>query len=97
MNTRLLSTGAACLVAVGALAGCGGSQLSGDSIEKLIVEDLGNRGYANATIDCPDVDNEVGKTFTCKVSGVKQYTSFEGKVAENDSIQPVAPHGGYRP
>lgn len=97
MNLRIVSPGIACIAALVALSGCGGSKLSGSSIEKLIVQDLGNRGYPNAKINCRDVDNEVGKTFTCDVSGVKQYTKFEGKVAENDGIQPVEPNGGYRP
>lgn len=97
MNTRVLPSAGVLVALLAALAGCGGSKLSGDSIEKLIVQDLGNRGYANAKIDCPDVDNKVGKTFTCDLSGVKKFTKFEGKVAKNDGIEPVEPDGGYRP
>jgi hypothetical protein len=74
------------LAVVAALAGCGGSKLSHQSIEKLIVQELGNRGYAGATVKCPDVDNKVGKKFTCTVSGVSKFTTIDGSVASGDKI-----------
>lgn len=72
------------LVAV--LAGCGGSKLSGSSIEKLIIGDLGNRGYASVKVSCPDVDNNVGKKFTCTVTGGPGFTKIEGSVAKGDKV-----------
>lgn len=68
------------------LAACGGQKLSGDSIEKLIVEDLGTRGYADVSVTCPDVDNEVGKKFTCDVANGPGFTKIEGSVAEGDKV-----------
>lgn len=95
MNPVVPSAGV-CVTVLAALSGCGGSKLSGSSIEKFVVQDLGDRGYADARIDCPDVDNEVGKAFTCDVAGVSRFTRFEGKVTKNDGFEPVGPHGGYR-
>ncbi len=74
------------LLAAAALTGCGGSKLSGDSIEKLIVEDLGNRGYAGIEVSCPDVDNEVGTKFTCDVTGTDKFTKIDGSVAKDDQV-----------
>jgi hypothetical protein len=70
------------------IAGCGGSKLTGSSIEKLLMANI-TRGYPGATVDCPDVDNEVGKTFTCDVKGVKGVSKIEGKVAEGDKVDLV--------
>lgn len=97
MNIRILPSLGVSVAVLAAVTGCGGSKLSGNSIEKLVLGDLGNRGYTGAKVDCSDVDNKVGKNFTCNVSGVKSYTKFEGQVAEKDGIRPVAPNGGYRP
>jgi hypothetical protein len=96
VTTRVLAPAAACLALLGAGVGCGGSKLSGDSIEKLVVEDAANRGLGAAKVACDDVDNEVGERFTCDVSGIRKYSTFEGKVARNDGIEPVGPDGGYR-
>lgn len=96
MSVRPPRTLAAGALAAGALAACGGSQLAGSSIEKLVAEDLGGRGYAGAKADCPDVDNEVGTPFTCTLTGVQRYATFEGRVAAGDKIEPVEPDGGYR-
>lgn len=86
MIARLVpSAGAGLLVAV-VLAACGGTKLSGDSIEKLLVKDLGNRGYAGLEVSCPDVDNEVGKAFTCNVTGSDEITEIEGSVAKDDQV-----------
>lgn len=86
MIKRVLPSVGVALLAVGALAGCGGEKLSGDSIEKLIVEDLGTRGYADVTVSCPDVDNEVGKKFSCDVENGPGFTKIEGSVAEGDKV-----------
>lgn len=69
-----------------AVAACGGSKLSGNSIEKLIVKDLAPRGYAGLSVSCPDVDNTAGKTFSCSVSGVKNVTKVDGTVLRGDRI-----------
>jgi hypothetical protein len=79
---------AASLALAGALAvaGCGANKLSGSSIEKLIVKDLGPRGYAGLSVSCDDVDDEVGRKFTCDVSGVKGRTKVDGTVLKGDRI-----------
>ena len=74
---------AACALGV---AGCGGSKLSGNSIEKLIVKDLGPRGYAGLSVSCDDVDNTAGQKFTCDASGVKDVTKVDGTVLKGDRI-----------
>ena len=74
---------AACTLGV---AGCGGSKLSGNSIERLIVKDLGPRGYAGLSVSCDDVDDKAGTTFTCDVSGVKRATKVDGTVLKGDRI-----------
>jgi hypothetical protein len=71
---------------IAALTGCGGSKLSHQSIEKLIVSELGNRGYPGVTVKCDDVDNKVGKKFTCTVDKAKGFTKIDGSVAKNDQI-----------
>lgn len=86
MTARLHPMAGACVLA-GLLAGCSQTQLDGNSIEKLLVTELGNRGYANASVDCPDVDNEVGTRFACEVTGVPAVTKVEGSVAGNDEIK----------
>jgi hypothetical protein len=88
VTARPHSLAGACVLA-GLLAGCGGTQLDGASIEKLLVTELGNRGYAHARVACPDVDNEVGRAFTCEVTGVSAVTKVEGSVARNDEINVV--------
>ncbi|MFL5844380.1 MAG: hypothetical protein ACJ762_06770 [Solirubrobacteraceae bacterium] len=74
------------LAAMLLLAGCGGSKLDGDSIAKLIVPELADRGYGDATLDCPDVDNKVGTKFTCEISDAPPLTKVEGSVASDDQI-----------
>lgn len=86
MIARIVPSVGVGLIAAVALAACGGTKLSGDSIEKLLVEDLGNRGYAGLEVACPDVDNEVGKTFTCDVTGSDEFTKIEGSVAQDDQV-----------
>ena len=86
MLKRILPAAGIGLFAAAALTGCGGSKLSGDSIEKLIVEDLGNRGYAGIEVSCPDVDNEVGTKFTCDVTGTGEFTRIDGSVAKDDQV-----------
>ena len=86
MIKRIFPAAGIGLLAAAALTGCGGSKLSGDSIEKLIVEDLGNRGYAGIEVTCPDVDNEVGAKFTCDVTGTDEFTKIDGSVAEGDQV-----------
>lgn len=86
MITRVVPSAGIGLLVAAALTGCGGTKLSGDSIEKLIVEDLGNRGYAGLEVSCPDVDNEVGKKFTCDVKGSDEFTKIEGSVANDDQV-----------
>ncbi|MCW2989418.1 MAG: hypothetical protein JWM73_12 [Solirubrobacterales bacterium] len=86
MINRILPSAGIGLALVVAFAGCGGSKLSGNSIEKLIVTELGNRGYANLKVNCPDVDNKVGKKFTCDVTGAKAFTKVEGTVAKDDTV-----------
>lgn len=68
------------------LASCGGTKLSGDSIEKLLVQDLA-RGYPDVKIECPDVDNEVGNAFTCAVSGTDGLATITGSVARDDRVR----------
>jgi hypothetical protein len=82
VKTRIVSSLGASVLVAAALTGCGGSKLSHQSIEKLIVSELGNRGYPGATVKCGDVDNKVGKKFTCDVS----FTKIDGSVAKNDQI-----------
>ena len=86
MIKRILPLVGATLLAAGALAGCGGEKLSGDSIEKLATAELGPLGYADAKVECDDVDNEVGKAFTCSVEGVPGKTELKGTVAEGDKV-----------
>jgi len=69
-----------------ALAGCGGNKLSADSVEKLIVKDLGPRGYAGLTVSCDDIDDKVGKKFTCDVSNAKGATKVDGTVLTGDRM-----------
>src|SRR3954469_7359251 len=90
-DSRILAVmprAAACLALLAALAlsACGSSKLSADSIEKLIVKDLGPRGYAGLRVSCQDVDDTVGKQFTCDVSGVKAVTKVDGTVLKGDRI-----------
>jgi hypothetical protein len=66
------------------VAGCGGTKLRGSSIAKPISGKLGARGYPGAKVQCPDVDNKVGKTFTCTVSGAEGTTRVDGTVAKGD-------------
>jgi hypothetical protein len=84
----VIARAAASLAVAGALAlaGCGGSKLSASSIEKLIAKDLGPRGYPGLSVSCDDVDDTVGKTFTCDVSGVKAVTKVDGTVLKGDRI-----------
>jgi hypothetical protein len=86
VNIKLLPSLGAGLAFAALLAGCGGSKLSGDSIEKLIAGDLGNRGYTSVKVNCDDVDNEVGKKFTCDVTGAPGFTKIDGSVAKGDQI-----------
>lgn len=86
MNARITSTLLVTGAVVAALTGCGGSKLSHASIEKLIVVELGTRGYPGVAVKCSDVDNEVGKKFTCDVTGAKGFTKIDGSVAKNDQI-----------
>jgi hypothetical protein len=86
VNIRTLPTLGVGLALAATFAGCGGSKLSGSSIEKLIAQDLGNRGYSSVKVQCDDVDNEVGKKFTCDVEGGPGFTKIDGSVAKGDQI-----------
>jgi hypothetical protein len=79
------------LAAAVTMTGCS-SQLTGKSIQKLIQGELGSRGYAGAQIKCPDVDDKVGKKFTCTVTGNSKITTVDGSVAPNDQINIDAVH-----
>ena len=85
MFKRILPSATISLIAAASFAGCGGEKLSGDSIEKLVVENL-ERGYPGMKVDCPDVDNKVGEKFTCDVTGSDEITKVEGSVAEDDQV-----------
>ena len=56
---------AAPLLALLALAGCGGRVVAHESIEKLLRGRLPHAG----TIRCPDVDDVAGRRFTCSARG----------------------------
>ena len=86
MSKRILPSLGVGFGVLALLSGCGGSKLSGNSIEKLIVSELGNRGYTGVTVKCGDVDNKVGKKFTCDVKGSDKVTKIDGSVAANDQI-----------
>ena len=86
MSTRVIGTLGTSIAVVAALSGGGGSKLSHQSIEKLIVQELGSRGYSGVTVKCPDVDNKVGKAFSCDVSGTDKFTKINGSVAAGDKI-----------
>jgi hypothetical protein len=73
-------------VGITALAGCGGSHLTGKSVEKIVLDHLGQRGYAGATVKCPDVNDKAGTTFTCDVSGAKSVTKAHGTVHAGDKV-----------
>ena len=92
MSTRVIGTFGTSIALVAAFAGCGGSKLSHQSIEKLINQELGKRGYPGATIKCPDVDNKVGKKFSCTVSGAAKFTTIDGSVASGDKINLLGIH-----
>jgi hypothetical protein len=96
VGPRIVPALAASGALLAALTGCGGARVSGSSIGKLIEQDLATRGHPNARIDCPDVDDEVGRRFSCVVAGVPRVTRFEGRVVRHEGIRPVGPHGGYR-
>jgi hypothetical protein len=89
VNMRTLPTLGVSVAVVAALTGCGGSKLSGSSIEKLILKDLGSRGYAAAKVKCPDVDNKVDTKFTCDVTGAPDFTKIDGSVASGDKVNLV--------
>ena len=77
------------MLAAALLTACGDvPKLSGDSIEKRIVQRYdGNRGYAGIEVSCPDVDNEVGQKFTCEVTGTDKFTRIDGSVAAGDGVR----------
>lgn len=83
---RILPSLGVSVAVLAAVTGCGGSKLSHQSIEKLIVSELGNRGYPGVTVKCDDIDNKVGKKFTCDVNGAKGFTKIDGSVAPKDQI-----------
>lgn len=72
-------------VGLAGLAGCGGSHLTGNSIEKIVLDHLGQRGYSGAKVDCPDVNDKAGTTFTCKITGTK-VTEAHGSVHAGDKV-----------
>lgn len=84
MSTGILSLAAGLAVAV-LLTGCGGTMLSGDSLEDTFL-DATLKGHPDARIECPDVDNEPGRRFTCDVTGVPGKTKLNGRVTRGDGV-----------
>ena len=73
------------VVAAVGVAGCG-AKLRGDSMEPLIVRELADRGHKGAKVTCDDVDDEVGRHYSCALSGVGGRSRVEGTVLRGDRI-----------
>ena len=90
MMRRAILGGA--LAGAAVLSGCGTAHLTGSSIEKLITQEVGSRGYPGITVKCPDVTDKVGTKFTCDVSGNPKISKVDGTVAPGDKINLDALH-----
>lgn len=60
---------AALALLAAAQAGCGGVVLAHESVERAFARELARRGHPDVRVRCPDVPNEVGRRFTCRVRG----------------------------
>jgi hypothetical protein len=79
---------AAVVVALMALASCGGSKVDTDTVEKSITSNLKADLAVDATVECPDdITWETGKTFTCTIEGVKGMSGATVSMKNDD--------GGY--
>jgi hypothetical protein len=79
-----LGVAAAAAVAV---SGCGGTHLTHASIEKAFAGGLGKVGYPGLTIKCPDVNDKVGTTFTCDVTGTDKFHKVSGVVDAKEHVK----------
>jgi hypothetical protein len=70
-----------------AISGCGSVHLTHKSIEKAFASQLGSAGYPGVSVKCPDVNDKVGTTFTCKVSGSSKVHSISGIVSTKDHVK----------
>jgi hypothetical protein len=83
---RVTGTVVAGLLTVLALAGCNATTLEDSSVEKLIAGHLAGHGHPGATVDCPEVANEIGRRFECSISGAPGITTIEARVARRERI-----------
>lgn len=66
----------------GALAACGDQT---KDVEKSVVKVLGERGYANAQVNCPEsVDVKKGSSFDCAVTGSDEIKSVTIRINDDD-------------
>jgi hypothetical protein len=74
---------AICALAALLLAGCG-TKIDGASIERELA-----RAEGDGRFSCPDPDNEVGRRFTCTVTGLEGVTRIEVEVRPREGIRIV--------